>query len=142
MDNQPTRDDIIREWMRARDTLAQWKAYERQMRDMAISATFGQLSTDGGTVREDLGNGYSIKAVQALTYKTVGDEDALIAALEALGAASETGKQVEEGLLTWKPHVNKAMWDALDDATKAYLGAFIQADLQAPQLEVVGPEQS
>lgn len=130
-----TEQNLIQQWMTARDTAKQWAEYERKLRDAICSGYFQYDPVAGnldGTKHKDLGNGWDLKAVFGKAY-SVTDNEVFASAMRTL---RDLPVPPATPVIKFKPTVSVSGWAKCGAQVQSILAPSITMKPTAPQLTI------
>lgn len=132
--------NTIQEWRKAEKKLADAKAEEIRLRNLAILLNFpNHTDADEGTQNAELGNGYKLKAVFKQNYN-LADGDAVDAALTKMESLGAEGTFLAERIVKWKPELSLSEYRKLEPQYKAIVDTVLTTKPGQASLEFVEPK--
>jgi hypothetical protein len=127
-------DNLIICWDKEKAMLNVSKKVEKELRDEILSLAFTQRTT--GTNKHQLGQGYFLKATFPLSYSVSEvDKETIDAKLSLLPT------EIAAQLITWKPSLNKKVYDILNEEQKNLISDLIVIRPSSETLELVKPKK-
>ena len=130
-------NELLRQWMTARDNAAQWSTRERELRDTICASLFSYdkvAHNIDGTRHLDVGNGWDLKAVFGKTYSVPAAKlGEFTAAMTLLRDAPFTPPKP---VVVYKPTISTSGWDAAPAGYQSALAASVVMKPNAPQLAI------
>lgn len=133
----PTPEQILAQWEKAKTEAAKFKELENQLRIAYVEAVSNPKKL-AGTENIELGNGYKAKIVKKQNYNV--NQDDVNKALDAIENSGPEGKFVSERLIKWKAELSKTEYDALSETHKKMIDEVLTVTPGTPTLEIVAPK--
>ncbi len=93
-------DALLLLWQQKKDAIEKARAEEMDLRKYIVCREFPKAAE--GTNSKELGNGYTLKAVQKYNYN-LADNDTVEATLEKLSNMGPSGAAISDRLVSWSP---------------------------------------
>lgn len=133
-------DALIQQWQSAKEQMAALKELENDLRNAVLNRRFANKPNGyEGTVNQDLGRGWKLKAVFKNTL-SVKDVDSLHGVLDRMENESPEGKLLAERLVKWKPSVSVSEYKQLDEKYRQLIDTVIEIKPSQATLELVAPK--
>jgi hypothetical protein len=97
-----TQDELLVAWDKRKKAIEVAKNEEMELRKYIVSRAFPEKHE--GTNTQELGNGYSLKAVVKYNYNLDPDNSKVEAALEKIALLGNEGSFIADRLVSWKPN--------------------------------------
>ena len=133
------RDEMIQDWLKAKEELEQSKEREMQLRKAVLKENFDFEEDDReGTQNVELGLGYKLKAV--FTLRRTLDKEGIQVILDKMESDSPEGTLLAERLVNWKPELVKREYDALPTKFKKMVDRVVSSKPGTPSLSLIEPK--
>jgi hypothetical protein len=127
---------LVLQWAEAARELADVKVREIGLRLQVVAACFAD-DLERGTQRQDLGQGYGLKAEVPDNVKIDGVK--VLEGLKQLRAEGDAGELLADRLVKFKPELRIGEWFKLSDERRAYFADSITITTGTPALELTKP---
>lgn len=141
-----SKDDLLFLWDKKKKAIASAQEEEMVLRKYIVAKAFDKPVE--GTNRQELGNGYDLKAVIKYNYK-LADNNVVEKTLDEIASVGNEGKFIAERLVSWTPkflltEYRQLEQDANESVTKKTILQLVTKMLTiseaAPTLEIVEPK--
>lgn len=142
------RDGVLMLWQKAQKDLSAAKAFEMDIRKIAVKLTVTDPKEGMNTV--ELGNGYVAKAAIKYNYK-LKDNDTVEASLAAIAKVGNEGSFIADRLVSWTPNFLLTEYRALQEECEKdnpqakqimkHINDMLIIDEAAPTLEIKEPKE-
>ena len=95
-----SKDELLMQWTKLKQSLASAKEAEMTMRKYIVSRAFPDA--EEGTNKQELGNGYTLKAGVKFNYK-LADNKIVENCLDRIAMIGNQGSFIAERLVSWSP---------------------------------------
>ena len=140
-----TRDELLLAWQASKDAVERAKATEMELRKFIVAKAFPDATE--GTNKQELGNGYELKAVVKFNYKLDPDLQKIRQAASAIMAIGNQGAFIVDRIFKWKCDFALSEYRKLEEADtndtreiKKIVDSVLTIDEAAPTLEIKEPK--
>ena len=123
------------EWFQAQTELSKLRAKEALMRKKIFETVFTEPN-EGAANKHQLGEGFILQATHVINRKVD------VAALESSKKGLENDGISVDGLITYKPELNKKAWNMLSDEDKHKFAVCLTERAGSPKLEIKQPKRA
>lgn len=141
-----SQDQVLMEWQRTKDRLAEAKEQEMDWREYVVKRAFPDAAE--GTQTQELGNGYKLKATIKYNYKLL-DNDKVRNCLDRIKKIGNKGTFVADRLVSWTPNFLLTEYRELElaetDEAKAMLKIcheMLEISEAAPTVSITAPKKA
>ena len=142
-----SKDDVLLAWQNSKNNLEAAKVDEMEWRKYVVKRAF----PDGheGTNKQELGNGYELKAKIKYSYKLDKDNKKIWDALDRIAKIGNRGAFIAERLVSWNPNFllseYRPLLEEKDESPEAMailkeISSFLTITEAAPELEIKEPK--
>lgn len=133
-----TKEEILQDWLDAKEILDVAKNAEMEARKAVVAAFPIPSEKKEGTVNVPLANGWKLKVVLKQNYSL--DKEATDEALDELEKSGEQGKFVADRLVSWSPSLSISEYRLLTDEHKKIIDKVLTIKDGSPTVELVDPK--
>lgn len=143
-----SKDDILLAWDDIKNKITALKEQEMDLRKYIVKRAFPDASE--GTNKQELGNGYELKAVVKFNYR-LEDNKKVEAGLDKISAMGNDGSFIAERLVSWTPNFLLTEYRELQARAKegsqaakdmlAVVNEFLIITDAAPTVEIKAPKK-
>lgn len=141
------KDQVLIEWSNLKNKISSLKEEEMEFRKYIVKRAFP--NAEEGTNKQDLGNGYKLKAVVKYNYK-LEENNKVSDGLNKIASIGNQGKFIAERLVSWTPNFLITEYRTLQEEAESgsieakeilkVVTSFLTITDAAPSLEIVEPK--
>ncbi len=145
--NKLDKDQVLLQWDHLKNKISSLKEEEIELRKYIVKRAFPDA--EEGTNKQELGNGYALKAVVKRNYK-LDENKKVIEGLDKIASIGNQGKFIAERLVNWTPKFllseYRTLQEEADDGSVEaieiikIISSFLTIDEATPSLEIVEPK--